>query len=106
MTNFSGTWNAIISSPLGKMAVVFAIVDDQGAISGSASNDSETVEMREAVAEGDRLTWVQSVTKPMRLTLKFDVTVEGDELVGTAKAGVLPASKLSGTRTSVEVPQA
>jgi hypothetical protein len=36
----------------------------------------------------------------MKLKLKFAVTVDGDTMVGTSKAGIFPASKLQGTRTS------
>jgi hypothetical protein len=34
----------------------------------------------------------------MKLTLKFEVDVDGDAMTGTAKAGFLPASKLHGSR--------
>ncbi len=44
------------------------------------------------------LTWLQNVTKPLRLSLKFEVVVRGDEMSGTAKAGLLPASRLTGVR--------
>lgn len=101
MANFSGRWDATIDTPMGKMAVVFNITEDQDGIGGSASNDSETVAIQGAVADGDRLTWTQAVTKPMKLTLKFDVTVDGDTMAGTAKAGIFPASKLRGSRSSV-----
>jgi hypothetical protein len=36
----------------------------------------------------------------MKLTLKFEVDVEGDSLTGTSKAGFFPASKVYGSRTS------
>lgn len=34
----------------------------------------------------------------LRLTLKFEVMVDGDLMTGTAKAGVLPSSRLTGHR--------
>jgi hypothetical protein len=34
----------------------------------------------------------------MKLTLKFDVSVDGDVMVGTSKAGFMPSSKLDGSR--------
>lgn len=34
----------------------------------------------------------------LRLTLKFEVMVDGDLMMGTAKAGILPSSRLSGHR--------
>ena len=70
-------------------------------VQGMARTDDETVEFLDPVADGNRLTWSQKVTTPMQLTLKFDVTVEGDAMTGTSNpGGLMPASKLSGTRTS------
>ena len=100
MSIFAGIWDVTIDTPIGKMAVVFDIVDVDGTISGTATSDAETVDLVEAVAEGNRLTWKQAVTTPMRLTLKFDVTVEDDAMTGTSKAGMLPASKVHGRRTT------
>lgn len=103
MANFSGKWDAVIDTPIGKMAVVFNITEGPDGLGGTSSNDSETVDIQNAVVDGDRLTWTQAVTKPMKLTLKFDVTFDGDAIVGTAKAGIFPASKLRGSRSSVPV---
>jgi hypothetical protein len=100
MTIFAGVWNVDLHTAIGKMDVVFDITDLDGEILGTAITDKETVEFIDAVAEGNRLTWTQKVTTPMKLTLKFEVDVEGDTMTGTAKAGILPASKLQGTRTS------
>jgi hypothetical protein len=101
MTTFAGSWDVTIDTPIGQIAVVFDITDHDGAIQGTARSDAETVEFVEAVAEGDRLTWTQAVTVPMKLTLKFDVTVDGDTMTGTSKAGpMFPASKVNGTRSS------
>jgi hypothetical protein len=99
MTTFSGTWNSTISTPIGKMEVVFNITDDNGSIGGTSSNGEETVDILGAVADGDRLTWAQNVTKPRKLTLKFDVVVDGDTMAGTAKPGFLPAMKFQGSRS-------
>ena len=53
---------------------------------------------RRLVLDGDRLTWKQAVTKPVRLNLAFAVTVTGDTLTGTSQAGRLPASQVTGER--------
>jgi hypothetical protein len=100
MTIFAGVWNVDLHTAIGKMDVVFDITDQDGAVLGTAVTDKETVEFIDAVSDGNRLTWTQKVTTPMKLTLKFEVEVEGDTMTGTAKAGILPASKLNGTRTS------
>jgi hypothetical protein len=100
MTSFAGTWNAIMDTPIGQIAAVFNFTEQDGVIGGVSSNDKETVDILDAAADGDRLTWILKTTKPMKLTLKFDVTVDGDTMTGTAKAGILPSSKVHGTRVS------
>ena len=69
-------------------------------MSGHASNDSETVPMLAIAQSGNTVTWTQDVTKPMQLSLKFEVTIDGDQMIGTAKAGFLPAAKIAGDRAS------
>jgi hypothetical protein len=100
VTIFAGLWDVTLDTPIGKMAVVLDITDQDGAILGMASTEKETVEFIDAVADGNSLTWTQKVTTPMRLTLKFEVDVDGDTMTGTSKAGRLPSSKLHGTRSS------
>jgi hypothetical protein len=101
MSIFAGSWDVTIVTPIGEIAVVFEITEQDGAISGIARSDEETVDFLEPVAEGDRLTWSQKVTTPMPLDLKFDVTVQGDTMTGTSNpGGMMPASKLSGVRAS------
>jgi hypothetical protein len=100
MTTFAGSWDVTIDTLIGKMEVVFDITEQDGVIHGTARSDAETVDFLDAAADGNRLTWSQAVTTPMRLTLKFEVTVEGDSMTGTSKAGMFPASKVYGSRSS------
>jgi hypothetical protein len=94
----AGTWNLSIATPIGKQEVVLELVDDGGVLSGTATGAGETVDLVSPMLDGDRLTWTQSITKPIKLDLAFDLTIDGDALEGTAKAGVLPKSKVTGTR--------
>jgi hypothetical protein len=98
MMSFAGAWNATIDSPIGQIVAVFNFTESDGTIGGSASTDKETVEILDAATDGDRLTWILKTTTPMKLTLKFDVTVDGDTMTGTAKAGILPSAKVNGIR--------
>lgn len=69
---------------------------------GTATYKDETVVLQditsEAVADGTRLTWRQSVARPMRLNLNFDVVVDGDVMSGHSRAGRLPRSVVTGRR--------
>lgn len=94
----AGRWDVSIATPLGRQAVVYDITVAGGAVAGTATQGGETTPLLDLAASGNRLTWSQHVTRPMKLHLRFDVTVDGDGMAGTAKAGMLPASKLTGVR--------
>ncbi|NEA38188.1 hypothetical protein G3I76_74425 [Streptomyces sp. SID11233] len=96
-----GTWNLSISTPLGTMRVVVELREREGVLTGVAHGAGEEVPLSDISLDGDRLTWKQAITKPMRLNLAFDVTVHGDTFRGTSKAGRLPASKVTGERRIV-----
>ncbi|MDT0440265.1 MULTISPECIES: hypothetical protein [Streptomyces] len=93
-----GTWNLSISTPIGKIKAVVELREQDGTLTGVARGADEEVPLSDVALDGDRLTWKQAVTKPMRLNLAFDVTVDGDTLKGTSKAGRLPPSKVTGER--------
>ncbi|MCL2734264.1 MAG: hypothetical protein FWE15_30145 [Actinomycetia bacterium] len=93
-----GTWNLSIRTPVGKIHAVVDLHRQDGVLTGTARRDGEAVPLTGVVLDGDRLTWTQAVTKPLRLNLAFDVTIDGDTLAGTSRAGRMPASKVTGER--------
>ncbi|RTE11422.1 DJ-1/PfpI family protein [Paenibacillus whitsoniae] len=95
---FDGEWDTTIATPIGKLQVRLSIVTYNGIVHGKAVQGNETVDFLDSVLQGDKLVWLLKITKPMRLNLKFEVAVDGDQMTGVAKAGMLPASKLTGRR--------
>jgi hypothetical protein len=94
-----GTWNLSLSTPIGRINAVLDLRrQHDGTLTGVAHGTGEEVPLSDIALDGSRLTWKQAVTKPLRLNLAFDVTVDGDTLKGTSKAGRLPASKVTGER--------
>ncbi|OBG31784.1 hypothetical protein [Mycobacterium sp. E3198] len=100
-----GDWDVSIKTPIGTLAVVYTfrqLRDGDGGLAGTATYKDETVALQDftsaTVADGTRLTWRQSVRKPIRLNLDFDVVVKGDAMSGHSRAGRLPRSAVSGTR--------
>ena len=89
-----GIWDVTIKTPIGSLAVVYEFTDT----GGTATHRDETVPLRDLHTDGDRSTWRQSVTRPMRLNLDFDVTVDGDRMTGHSRAGRLPRSAVTGVR--------
>ncbi|SEG35847.1 DJ-1/PfpI family protein [Paenibacillus sp. UNC499MF] len=95
---FDGDWDTTIATPVGKLQVRLSIVTYNGVVHGKAIQGNETVDFLDPVLQGDKLTWLLKIRKPMRLNLKFEVAVDCDHMTGVAKAGMLPASKLTGRR--------
>jgi hypothetical protein len=97
-----GAWDVMIKTPIGSLAVAYTFTNNAGALDGSATGKGETVPLRDITVVdnggGQRVTWRQSVTKPMRLNLEFDVVVDGDRLSGHSRAGRLPRSAVTGVR--------
>jgi hypothetical protein len=95
-----GTWTLVIDTPIGRQSAALTLSTVDGSLRGVARDlrHGEEVQLTDLVLDGDRLTWAQSITRPMRLTLTFDVTVTGDGMTGRAKAGRLPSSKVTGQR--------
>lgn len=96
--SFEGHWNILIATPIGKQVISLQLTERDGRISGSATQGEETVAVLDPQLDGERLRWSQSVTKPMKLSITFDVTRQGDTLSGIAKAGILPSVKVVGQR--------
>lgn len=97
-----GEWEIAIKTPIGTLTVEYVFDRHSGALVGRATCRGETVVLQDitsgAGADGTRLRWRQSVTKPMRLNLAFDVVVEGDVMTGHSRAGRLPRSVVTGHR--------
>lgn len=93
-----GEWDVAIKTPIGTLKVLYTFTDYSGVLNGTATGQGETVVLRDITVAAQRVTWRQSVTKPMRLNLDFDVVVDGDRLTGHSKAGRLPRSPVTGVR--------
>ncbi|MFT4166029.1 MAG: hypothetical protein QM650_12385 [Microlunatus sp.] len=104
MTKLPGRWALTIRSPIGSIQAEMTFTIDGGIIDGTATGKGEIVELRnirtEQTPSGEHVTWSQSITKPMRMNLDFDVTIRDDELNGHSRAGRLPRSTVTGRRVS------
>jgi len=92
-----GAWKTSINSPMGVQ---------EGELDITAAGDSFTGKMKSRAGEqeisgkvdGDTLTWSAQITSPFPMTLEFTVTVSGDAMSGSVKAGAFGSSPLTGTR--------
>ena len=64
--SITGFWNVSISTPIGAQSVVLELIERGGAVKGIAKGNAESTPLLDPVLDGNRLTWKQSITKPMR----------------------------------------
>jgi hypothetical protein len=93
----TGTWQLTIRTPIGRQDVTVDIQTHAAVLAGQARSSAESVPLKNLTVQGQRLSWDQSITRPMRLNLHFDVTITGDDLTGV-RAGPLPSSRVTGHR--------
>lgn len=102
MSALPGTWDLDLRTPIGTLHVEYLFVAGTHGIEGSATSATETVPLTGITVlpdgHGERATWQQRVTRPMRLTLDFEVVVDGDTMTGHSRAGRLPRTAVSGRR--------
>ncbi|MGY0498211.1 hypothetical protein ACWZHB_06910 [Nocardia sp. FBN12] len=102
MTTLPGIWALTMRTPIGSIHADMTFTDSDGVLTGTAAGKAETVRLHDLHSEvtphGEHVTWRQSITKPMRLNLDFDVVITGDTMQGHSRAGRLPKSTVTGTR--------
>lgn len=104
MNTITGTWVLHMQTPVGTIEADYLFEDEGGVIRGIACGGGETTPLTDITIEngpdGQRVRWRQRITKPLRLNLEYNVTVDGDALAGESRAGRLPRTRVTGERTS------
>jgi hypothetical protein len=102
MTSLPGKWSLTMKTPIGSIHADMTFLETMGVLTGVAVGGGDTIDLQNVqsvpVEGGQRVTWSQSIRKPMRLNLDFDVLVEGDRMSGYSRAGRLPRSSVVGER--------
>ncbi|WP_223874624.1 hypothetical protein [Salinispora fenicalii] len=98
VVSVEGFWKVAVSTPLGTRHTVLELSTKDGVLQGISRGEKEELVLNDLRQSGDRLYWYQSITKPIRMKLVFDVTIDGDDMSGTAKGGPMPPAEVRGHR--------
>lgn len=96
-SSVDGIWNTVLSTPMGPERIVITIATDGEILTGDMNSDQGAMAFQ-GTAIGNNLKWDLKVRKPMPLTLKYDVVIDGDKLTGKVKMGMFGTAKLTGQR--------
>lgn len=92
-----GTWKMVLVTPMGPQEMVGRFTTQGDVLKGMLESDQGSQGF-EGMVTGNRLKWDMKVTKPMPLTLKYELSIEGDTLSGKAKLGIFGTAKVTGQR--------
>lgn len=92
-----GRWKMVLSTPVGPQEFTAHFVTDGGVLTGTLYSAMDPQDFTGTVSGGN-IKFDLKVTKPLALTLKYDVQIDGDKLTGKVKMGFFGTAKLVGTR--------
>ena len=92
-----GTWKTTINSPMGVQEGTLTVATSGATFTGSMQTAQGAQDVSGKV-DGNTLTWGSKLTQPFPIDLEFTVTVNGDSMEGSVKAGAFGSSPLKGVR--------
>jgi carbon-monoxide dehydrogenase large subunit len=92
-----GAWKMTLHTPMGPQEMVGRFTTEGDTLKGVLESDQGSQSF-EGTVSGKQLKWEMKVTKPMPITLKYDLTIEGNTLSGKAKLGIFGTAKVTGQR--------
>ncbi|MEP2989805.1 MAG: hypothetical protein ABJN65_05285 [Parasphingorhabdus sp.] len=94
----AGVYDCVTKSPMGDQKSVLTLEVDGDTVTGSNVGAQGSLELEDGKADGDSASWSMNMTVPMPMKLEANVTVDGDALSGTVKAGAFGEMAMTGTR--------
>jgi carbon-monoxide dehydrogenase large subunit len=95
-----GDWSMVLSTPMGPQEMVGHFHTDGESLSGYLKSPQGQQSLN-GIVDGNRVKFELKVEKPMKITLKYDLTVQGERLTGKVKMGIFGTAKLTGERRRV-----
>lgn len=97
MSEFAGTYNIEINTPMGKQEGTLTLSQEGDSLSGNMAAMGESVDIENGAVNGDTATWEVKVSKPMPLTLSFSGQMDGANLNGKVQLGAFGESQFTAT---------
>jgi hypothetical protein len=97
MANVDGKWSMTADTPMGKQSFELTVATEGESFKGAMSSPMGAQDVSGTVS-GDTLTFAMQMEQPMKLTLDYSLTVTGDAIAGSVKAGAFGSSNITGTR--------
>ncbi len=95
-----GDWDMVLKTPMGPQAMVVTFRTDGDSVSGVFNSPEGSQDFSGGSVEGNSVRFDLKVEKPIKITLKYDLAIDGDTIAGKCKMGMFGSAKVSGTRAN------
>jgi hypothetical protein len=92
------SWKMSLKTPIGPQDMVLNCTRDGDGFTGRIESEMGSDDVTDGKIDGETLRWTMDVTKPVKLTISFEVQQEGDTLTGNAKLGMFGNAPITGQR--------
>ncbi len=92
-----GLWKMVLATPMGPQEMTGRFETDGETLRGRLDSAQGAQDFQGKVS-GTHLKWEMKVTKPVSITLKYDIQIDGDKLTGKVKMGFFGTAKVTGVR--------
>lgn len=99
MADVDGKWRLQVATLAGARRYDVTLTTAGTALTGTAVGANGPVPIRNGTAVGDTVKFTIGLRAPLPMSLVFRVRVIGNQMTGTARSGLFPASSVVGTRT-------
>jgi len=96
----AGVYDCVTKTPMGDQNSVLTLNVEGDTVTGSNVGAQGSMELEDGKADGDSASWTMNMTVPMPMKLEASVSVDGDALTGSVKAGAFGEMAMTGTRQS------
>lgn len=87
--SLEGVWNLVVKGPTGPQPTVLVIERKGDALTGSQTGQGSTSAITELLVDGNKVSWVNHTTKPLKLKVTFTGELAGSSMSGKCKAGFM-----------------
>ena len=98
MSSVDGKWNTIVNTPIGQQKGQLTVQSDGDQFSGTLSTLQGDLAVEQGKVDGNKLSWISELEKPMPMRLEFQVEISDDTMEGTVKMGNFGIAPVHGSR--------
>lgn len=93
-----GKWKVTIKGPTGPQETLLTLINQGGALTGEQSAQGQSSSITDVKLDGNKLSWVNHVAKPMKMKVQFAGVIEGSQISGKVKAGFMGSYPFTGSK--------